>query len=123
MHQRTGEYVKLKPDVTQKEKQTRDLPGSPTVKTLPSNAEGAGSTFGKRAEIPHASGPEDQNIKQKQYCNKFKKHFKNGQHQKIKKKQTNPKIQLETSILLSQESTEHLSRKVQKNSAPSINGV
>lgn len=34
----------------------RDFPGSPTVKTLPPNADGAGSTFGKRAEIPTCLG-------------------------------------------------------------------
>ena len=35
-----------------------------------------------RAKIPHVSWPENQNIKQKQYCNKFIKDFKNGSHQK-----------------------------------------
>ena len=33
-------------------------------------------------KIPHALWSENQNIKQKQYCNKFKKDFKNGLHQK-----------------------------------------
>ena len=28
------------------------------------------------AQIPHASQPENQNIKQKQYCDKFNKDFK-----------------------------------------------
>ena len=37
------------------------------------------SPFG--AKIPHISQPENQNIKQKQYCNKFSKDFKNGPHQ------------------------------------------
>ena len=59
-----------------------DFPGCPVVKTLPSNAGGAGSIPGQEAEIPHASWPKNQNIKQKQYCNKFNKDFKNGQHQK-----------------------------------------
>ena len=42
------------------------------------------------AKIPYALGPKKtkQNIKQKQYCNKFNKNFKNRQHQK-KKKRTN----------------------------------
>ena len=35
--------------------------------------------------MPHASWPKKQNIKQKQYCNKFSKDFKNGPHQKKKK--------------------------------------
>ena len=57
-----------------------DLPGGPVVKTLPSNAEGAGSTLDWRAKIPHATGPKHQNIEQKQYCNKFNKDFKSGPH-------------------------------------------
>ena len=52
------------------------------VETSPSNAGGAGSIPGWRAKIPHASRPKNQNIKQKQYCNKFNKNFKNGPHQK-----------------------------------------
>ena len=52
------------------------------VKTSPSNAGGAGLIPGWGAKIPHASQPENQNIKQKQYCNKFNKDFKNGPHQK-----------------------------------------
>ena len=54
------------------------------VETLPSNAGGAASIPGRGAKIPHASRPKNQNIKQKQYCNKFKKDFKNGPHQKKK---------------------------------------
>ena len=46
------------------------------VKTSPSNAEGAGSIPGWGAKIPHASWPKNQNIKQKQHCNKFNKDFK-----------------------------------------------
>ena len=39
------------------------------------------------AKIPHALCPINQNIKEKQYCNKFNKDFKNGpHHQKILKK-------------------------------------
>ena len=62
----------------------RDFPGSPVVKTLPSNAGGEGSIPGQGAKIPHASWPKKQNIKQKQFCNKFNKDFKNGLHQKKK---------------------------------------
>ena len=52
------------------------------VKTLPSNAGGVGSIPGRGAKIPYASQPKNQNIKQKQYCNKFNKDFiKNGPHQ------------------------------------------
>ena len=60
----------------------RDFLGSPVVKTLPSNAGGVGSIPGWGAKIPHASGPKNQNIKQKQDCNKFNKDFKNGPLQK-----------------------------------------
>ena len=59
------------------------------VKTLPSNAAGAGSIPGRvGAKIPHDSGPKNQNIKQKQYCNKFNKDFKNGPHFKKSLKKT-----------------------------------
>ena len=53
------------------------------VKTSPSNVEGSGLIPGQEAKSPHASGPKNQNTKQKQYCNKFSKNFKNGPHQKI----------------------------------------
>ena len=46
------------------------------------NAGGVGSIPGRGAKIPCASGPKNQNIKQKQYCNKFNKDFKNGPYQK-----------------------------------------
>ena len=63
----------------------QDFPGGPVVKTLPSIAGSAGSIPGQEAKIPHALWPKNQNIKQKQYCNKFNKDFKNGPHQKKKK--------------------------------------
>ena len=43
------------------------------VKTLPSYAEGAGLIPGQGAKVLLASGPKNQNIKQKQHCNKFNK--------------------------------------------------
>ena len=52
------------------------------VKTLPSNAGGAGLIPGQGAKIPHPLQPNNQNIKQKQYCNKFHKDFKNGPREK-----------------------------------------
>ena len=42
-----------------------------------------GSTPGQETKIPYASQPKKQNVKQRQYCNKFKKDFKNGPYQKI----------------------------------------
>ena len=61
--------------VSAKELLPWDFPAGPVGKTLPSNAGGAGSIPGRGAGIPHASWLEDQNIKQKQYCNKINKDF------------------------------------------------
>ena len=55
-----------------------DFPGGPAVKTSPSKTGGVGSIPGQGIKIPHALRPKNQNIKQKQYCNKFNKDFKNG---------------------------------------------
>ena len=49
----------------------RDFHGGPVVKTSPSNAGGVGSIPGPGAKIPRALAPKNQNVKQKQYCNKF----------------------------------------------------
>ena len=57
-----------------------DLPGGPVVNTLPSTAGGMGSIPCQGAKIPHALPPKNQNIKQKQHCNRFNKDFKNGPH-------------------------------------------
>ena len=56
------------------------------VRTSPSNAGSVDSIPGGKAKIPQASGPKNSNSKQKQYCNKFSKDFKNGSHPKKKKK-------------------------------------
>ena len=48
------------------------------VKTSSFNTGGVGLIPGHGAKIPHASGPKNQNVKQKQYCNKFNKDFKYG---------------------------------------------
>ena len=56
--------------------QAREFHGSLLVKTSLSNAGGVGSIPGQEAKIPHALQPKSQNIKQKQYCNKFNKDFK-----------------------------------------------
>ena len=57
------------------------------VKTSPSNARGNSSIPDQGAKIPHASGPKNQNIKQKQYCNKFNKDLKKSPCAKNKTKQ------------------------------------
>ena len=54
------------------------FPGGPVVNTLPSNAGGVGWIPGWGVKMPHTSGPKTRNIKQKQYCNKFNKDFKNS---------------------------------------------
>ena len=59
-------------------------PGGPVVKTSPFNAGSVSPFPGRRAKIPHALWPKNQNIKQKQCCNKINKGFKNGPHQKKK---------------------------------------
>ena len=54
-------------------------------KTSPSNAGNTASIPGWGSEIPHASWPKNQNVKQKEYCNKFNEDFKTGPHEKKKK--------------------------------------
>ena len=44
-----------------KESEKGNFPGGPVVKTLPSNAVGAGLIPGWGAKIPHTSGPKNQN--------------------------------------------------------------
>ena len=60
---------------TQVENTDQDFPGSPVVKTLPSNAGGAGSIPGQGDKTPHVLRPKHQNRKQKLYCDKFNKNF------------------------------------------------
>ena len=59
----------------------RDFPGGPGVGTSPCSAGGAGSIPGQGAKISHASRPKNQNMKQKQYCNKFNKDLKQKTHE------------------------------------------
>ena len=60
----------------------RDFPGGPVVKTSSSNAGCASLIPGWGAKIPHPSWPKNQNIEQRQCCNKFNKYFKNGPNKK-----------------------------------------
>ena len=69
--------------------QSRDFPGDPVVKTSPSDRGGVGSIPGLGADSPHDTGARNPNVKQKQYCNKFNKIFKNGPHQIKKYKNLN----------------------------------
>ena len=52
------------------------------VKPLPSSAGDVGSIPSQGVKNPCASRSKNQNVKQKQYCNKFNESFKNGPHQK-----------------------------------------
>ena len=52
--------------ISNKKTEAKGFPGGPVVKTMPSNAEGAGSIPGLGSGIPHASQPKNQNMKQKQ---------------------------------------------------------
>ena len=60
----------------------RNFSGSPVVKTSPFSAGSEGSNPGQGAKILHRLQSENQDIKQKKYCNKFNKDFKNSPHQK-----------------------------------------
>lgn len=51
-----------------------------SVKSLPSSA-GIWFHSWLGSHIPHAWWPKNQNVKQKQYCNKSNKEFKNGPHE------------------------------------------
>ena len=51
----------------------RHFPGSPVVKTLPSNTWCVGSIPGQGAKILHALWLKNEKMKQKQYCIKFNK--------------------------------------------------
>ena len=59
------------------------FPGARVIDTMLSSVGGEGLIPGWRRKIPHAN----QNIKQKQYCNKFNKDFKHGIQEKIKKRE------------------------------------
>ena len=74
----------------------RDFPGDPVVKTSLSNAEGVGSVPCWGTKMPCDLWPKYQNIRQKQYCNRFNKDFKMIHIQKNLKEQTMRKIKKET---------------------------
>ena len=52
-----------------------DFPGNPVVEASPSSVGSVRSVPGWGGKTPHASKPRNQNIKQKQSCNKFNKDF------------------------------------------------
>ena len=54
-----------------KKENWEDFSGGPVAESSPPNAGGVSLIPGQEAKIPHASGPNNQNIQQKQYYNKF----------------------------------------------------
>ena len=68
-------------------------------KTLPSSTQGVGSIPGQRTNVSHTLQLKNENLKQKHYCKKFSKDFKNGPHQKKKsyKKKTKTHQNMATS--------------------------
>ena len=68
----------LKVSIITKEKKFMlgNFPGGPAIKTSTSSAGSEGLIPGWSAKIPHAMWPKHQNIKEKQYCNKFNKDLK-----------------------------------------------
>ena len=71
---------------TNKQKIDGDFSGGPAVKISPSSPGGVGSIPGRGAKIPHASQTRNQNIKQKQYSNKFNKDLKKNTEKDTTKK-------------------------------------
>ena len=49
----------------------REFSSGPVVKTSPSNAGDVGSIPVQETKVPHALGPKNQNLRQKQHCNKY----------------------------------------------------
>ena len=66
-----------------------DFPGGSVIKNPPSSARSASLIPSEGTKIPHASRPKNQNIKQKQYCNKFNKDFKTDLYKQNLKKKMN----------------------------------
>ena len=63
-------------------------PWQSSVMTSPSNAGSVGLIPGQEGKIPHVSKPKKQDIKQKQYGNKFLKTLKTVHIKKIRNKRT-----------------------------------
>ena len=55
-----------------------DVPGSPEVKTSPSNAGDVGLIPGQGPRVPRVADPKKQGVEQGQYCDKFTKDLENG---------------------------------------------
>ena len=66
-----------------------DVPDRPVIAISLSSARGVISISALGARSPPASQPENRNVTQKEYCNKFNKNFKNCPHQKNLKKDYN----------------------------------
>ena len=85
-----GSYLRLgsqgrPPKVGILKSKAQNFPSGLVVKTPPSNVGVVGLNPGQGAEIPRALQSRNQNIKHKQYCNKFNKDFKTWSTLKKKK--------------------------------------
>ena len=71
----------------------RVVPGSPAVKTSPSNVgavlQSVLQSLIQEQRLYMPPGPKNRNIEERQHCNKFNNDFKNGPHPKKKKKSLN----------------------------------
>ena len=74
---------------------TRDFPGGPVVKNLPSNAEDVGSILGQRTKISHATGQLSLHVAKKTQCNP-----KRDEHKKTQTHQTSGRILTMRDVLI-----------------------
>ena len=65
---------------------------------MPSNSGGEGSIPCWGVKLPHVTWPKNQNVIQKQYCNKFNNDFLNGPLFKKKKKDMEEKTNMGSEI-------------------------
>ena len=63
----------------------QDIPGGPVARTSPSNTGIQVQALLRELKSHKPHGQKNQNIKQKHYCNKFNKDFKNGVKKKKKR--------------------------------------
>ena len=81
------------------------LSWQPSDKDFIFHAEATGSIPSLGAEIPHVLQPKNENIKERQHGNKFRKDFKNGPHQEKRNF-------LKTEYLLSNKERIHCLRQI-----------
>ena len=76
-----------------------DLLDGLVVKSLPSSAENVGSSPSRGAKMPQNSQPKkNQNIKQKQHCNKFNQDFKKQEKELREESDTTERLHFHFSL-------------------------